>query len=119
VSTPPAFPIAAAAERRLDRRRFLRTAGAAAAFVLAGEWAGRRLAERAGPSGDAITVRLDDGTAVTWDRRCPHLGCPVVWVPERARLECPCHRAAFDPRTGAVLSGPPQRGLRRLDSREV
>ncbi len=119
MKTPSDFPLSVDAERARDRRRFLRAAGAAAALVAVGEWAGSRMAERAGPSGDTITVRLDDGTVVSYDRRCPHLGCPVLWVPERGRFECPCHRAAFDARTGSVLSGPPQHGLRPLHVRRT
>ena len=129
------FPVALTDERRLDRRRFLYAMGAAAALVLGGEWAGRRLGDAApGPAvrlpdptalapGEAVTVasngtapevlavRLDPDTVVAFDRRCPHLGCPVLWSAERARFECPCHRAAFDARTGRVLFGPPRRGL--------
>jgi Rieske Fe-S protein len=56
-------------------------------------------------------VRLDDGSLVAYDRRCPHLGCPVLWSAESARFECPCHHATFDARTGSVLFGPPRRGL--------
>jgi Rieske Fe-S protein len=119
VKTTSDFPVSADAERALDRRRFLSAAAAAGALVVAGEWAGGRTARRAGPSGDAITARLDDGTVVSYDRRCPHLGCPVLWVPERERFECPCHRATFDARTGAVLSGPPAHGLRPLRVRRA
>jgi Rieske Fe-S protein len=61
---------------------------------------------------EALVVRVDaDAPPVAFDRRCPHLGCPVLWSAERARFECPCHHAAFDARTGAVLFGPPRRGL--------
>jgi nitrite reductase/ring-hydroxylating ferredoxin subunit len=60
---------------------------------------------------EALAVRLDAATVVAFDRRCPHLGCPVRWAAERGRFECPCHGAAFDARTGAVLFGPPTRGL--------
>jgi Rieske Fe-S protein len=62
-----------------------------------------------------LAVRLDADTVVAFDRRCPHLGCPVVWAAARARFECPCHRAAFDARTGQVLFGPPRRGLGRVE----
>lgn len=129
------FPVSAAAEQRIDRRRFLCAAGCAAVLVATGEW----LAHRAGAvapervdlpradaeglaagearsvsapgGGEALVVRLDAGTLVAFDRRCPHLGCPVIWAAERGRFECPCHHAAFDARTGAVLFGPPRRGL--------
>ena len=129
------FPQSAAAELTLDRRRFLCGAAAAAALVAGGEWAaGRSGVEDATPSrvtlpaadpltiGEAravttpdgravLAVRLDADTVVAFDRRCPHLGCPVVWEAAQQQFACPCHRAAFDARTGNVLSGPPRRGL--------
>jgi len=138
VKRPDVFPIAEAAEHRLDRRRFLCAAGAAAAAAIGGEWiAGAVERSRTSPlavaldahaplaagearalndprGGEALAVRLDDGTLVAYDRRCPHLGCPVLWSAERARFECPCHHAAFDARTGRVLFGPPRRGLARV-----
>lgn len=129
------FPVTVSDERRLDRRRFLAAAGAAAAVALLGDRLGRR-AERVltmpmdvgasaldglavGAARDVVAtdgrvvlaVRLDAATVVAFDRRCPHLGCPVRWSAERGRFECPCHHAAFDARTGAVLFGPPTRGL--------
>lgn len=126
------FPVATAAERQLDRRRFLSAAGATMVLALGGEWVGWRLGEtpatgepvrlpdpgslRPGeartlePAG-VLVVRLDVDTVVAYDRRCPHLGCPVLWSAERGRFECPCHHAAFDARTGRVLFGPPERGL--------
>jgi Rieske Fe-S protein len=133
--TKAAFPIEADAESTVDRRRLLCGAGAAAALVVLGEWS-RRARERAVPApgpavladpgtlavGEAraltttdgraaVAVRLDAETVVAFDRRCPHLGCPVRWAGARGRFECPCHRAAFDARTGAVLHGPPRTGL--------
>ena len=119
----------------LDRRQLLRAAGVTAVAVVAGEWVGRWLGSRqqagavrladAGalvpgearavttdmPAGEALLVRLDADTVVAFARRCPHLGCPVLWSRERGRFECPCHRAAFDARTGDVLFGPPRQGL--------
>lgn len=135
LKTKEPFPIAADAEVRLDRRRFLGAIGGAAVLTLCGEWAGRKLeaarsrvlevhldtrqplavgASRAltdAAGGEVLAVRLDESTVVGFDRRCPHLGCPVLWSTERGRFECPCHRAAFDARTGRVLFGPPRRGL--------
>lgn len=133
--TGEAFPVAAADEQRLDRRRFLCAAGSAAVLALGGEWAARRARERgelplevaldgadalapgeartltAADGREALLVRVDEGAPVAFDRRCPHLGCPVLWSAERTRFECPCHHAAFDARTGDVLFGPPRRGL--------
>jgi Rieske Fe-S protein len=131
------FPIAAAAERALDRRRFLCAAGAATALVLAGEWVAHRaspatppervVVPNAGalavgearafdtPAGvQALAVRLDATTVVAFERRCPHLGCPVVWSAARGRFECPCHHAVFEARTGRVVAGPPPCGLTPL-----
>ena len=133
---PTPFPPTTADERRLDRRRFLGACGAAAALAVLGNRVGRsaehaltRPADIVEPHGldglavgeardvlaadgrVALAVRLDADTVVAFDRRCPHLGCPVRWSAERGRFECPCHHAAFDARTGAVLFGPPTRGL--------
>lgn len=129
------FPRELAAERRLDRRRFLCVAGAAATAALGGEWLGRELEQARARTlevalgdgepppvgeartlvdpagGEALVVRVDAQSVVAFDRRCPHLGCPVLWSRERGRFECPCHHAAFDARTGRALFGPPQRGL--------
>ena len=129
------FPVATSAEQSLDRRRFLCAAGSAAVLAVGGEWAARRLgatlaepatvtlaADAVPAPGEAevllatdgrevLVVRPDGAAPVAFDRRCPHLGCPVLWSAERGRFECPCHHAAFDGRTGAVLFGPPRRGL--------
>lgn len=129
------FPTTTAGEASVDRRRFLAACGAAAAVAVLGDALGRRAEHDlaaptdvsaaalaplavgearalAGADGrETLAVRLDADTVVAFDRRCPHLGCPVVWAAERGRFECPCHHAAFDARTGAVLFGPPRRGL--------
>jgi Rieske Fe-S protein len=135
VKPPDRFPLAEHAEHRLDRRRFLGAAAGAALVVAAGEWLGHAYASAAAarpdvalPDGgllargesralaashgrEVLMVRLADDALVAFDRRCPHLGCPVLWSAERVRFECPCHHAAFDARTGRVLFGPPRRGL--------
>lgn len=133
------FPIERDAERQLDRRRFLCGAGAALVAVAAGRALanGRRESEpapiaaasiasllpgeprvfRREAGNEVLAVRLLDGQVVAYDRRCPHLGCPVIWAAERERFECPCHHAAFDAHTGEVLFGPPRRGLRPVTVR--
>jgi nitrite reductase/ring-hydroxylating ferredoxin subunit len=131
---PSPFPVTLADEQRLDRRRFLGAAGAALLLVAAGEWLARRLAGRRGTpppiadtalaglapgdaraiphaDGETLAVRLADGRLAAFDRRCPHLGCPVIWAAEHGRFECPCHHAAFDAASGRVLYGPPRTGL--------
>ncbi|MBI3784692.1 MAG: Rieske (2Fe-2S) protein [Deltaproteobacteria bacterium] len=133
---PEVFPVALASERVLDRRRFLCAAGGAAVLALAGEWGAKRAEEgsqaealalqldetplavgeartvTATGGAEALVVQVDASTLVGFDRRCPHLGCPVLWVKEHTRFECPCHHAAFDARSGEVLFGPPRHGLR-------
>ncbi len=134
------FPIAAAEERQLDRRRFLGVAGCTALLVAAGEWAGTRFeptapevvdidvatlrpgeprAILAADGGEVLAVKLAGGEVAAFDRRCPHLGCPVLWSEEQQRFECPCHHAAFDGRTGRVLFGPPRRGLTSVTVRNA
>ena len=46
---------------------------------------------------------------------CPHLGCSIAWSDEKDRFVCPCHNGVFAP-DGALVSGPPPRGMDRLDT---
>jgi Rieske Fe-S protein len=62
----------------------------------------------------AIAVRLADGTLVAYSSVCTHLGCAVLWSAKSGNLECPCHKGAFDARSGSVMAGPPQRRLHRI-----
>ncbi len=129
------FPFDDEAARHINRRGLLRTAVASVVAIAGGEWlgsllqpgpaaevvdapevaglqVGEALATRsAGGGADVLVVRVDAQTLVAFDRRCPHLGCPVLWSGERSQFECPCHAASFDARTGNVLSGPPRCGL--------
>lgn len=123
----------------LGRRAFLWTAALGGLAALLGEWIPRRRVAAAPaiapfripgatdlPAGSAVSftvpgttipgvlVRLAADTYAAFDQRCPHLGCPVEWSAQRARFECPCHRAIFDGSGGRVVSGPPPRGLRRI-----
>jgi len=47
---------------------------------------------------------------------CPHLGCSVAWHDDRKKFVCPCHGGQFD-QLGQHISGPPPRGLDRLNAR--
>lgn len=47
---------------------------------------------------------------------CTHLGCRVAWEGAQGHYKCPCHGGVFD-RSGAVVSGPPPRGLHTLPVR--
>ncbi|SEK22522.1 ubiquinol-cytochrome c reductase iron-sulfur subunit [Streptacidiphilus jiangxiensis] len=65
----------------------------------------------------AIAIRLQDGTLVGYSTVCTHLACGVLWREDRGtegELYCPCHEGAFEPREGAVVQGPPPRGLPKV-----
>jgi Rieske Fe-S protein len=63
----------------------------------------------------AILVRAKDGSYAAFGQKCTHLSCPVHYSKTNDRLECPCHEGGFDAKTGAVLYGPPQRPLDKVD----
>ena len=58
-----------------------------------------------------LLLRLAPDRFVAFEQKCTHLGCPVLYRPERRTLECPCHEGLFDAETGQVLAGPPPRPL--------
>ncbi len=65
----------------------------------------------------AIFAMSDDGETYTvLDATCTHLGCLVRWKESENHFACPCHSAFFD-RRGEVVSGPPPRRLRRLETK--
>ena len=67
-----------------------------------------------------VWVYTEDGEQFTvYNGRCTHLGCsyrfdkdpdPSVH-PQPNVFHCPCHHGVFDVKQGAVLAGPPPRGL--------
>lgn len=63
----------------------------------------------------AILVRSKQGEYFAYGQKCTHLACPVYFAKEHQRLECPCHEAGFDMKTGAVLYGPPPRPLDKIE----
>ncbi|HVM64049.1 MAG TPA: Rieske 2Fe-2S domain-containing protein [Acidimicrobiales bacterium] len=52
------------------------------------------------------------GRFVAFDATCTHNGCPVQYA--GSEFQCPCHGAAFDTSTGAVVQGPARRPLRAI-----
>ncbi len=62
----------------------------------------------------AILVRSKQGEYFAYGQKCTHLACPVYFEKENQRLECPCHEAGFDIKTGSVLYGPPPRPLDKI-----
>jgi thiosulfate dehydrogenase [quinone] large subunit len=63
----------------------------------------------------AIVLELAAKDFVAYDTVCPHLGCTVQYAPSANLMICPCHGSQFDVTNGAVLNGPAQRGLTKLD----
>lgn len=59
-----------------------------------------------------VWLRTEDGESFTcYSGVCPHLGCSFTYEPDTQRFHCPCHHGLFEGRTGAVVGGPPPRGL--------
>lgn len=78
------------------------------------------LAERDGwrdvvSSHSVIVNRGADGKLNVLSSVCPHLGCSVAWHENKQRFICPCHGGQFAA-NGDRISGPPPRGLDRLDA---
>lgn len=69
-------------------------------------------------SDSAILIRTKDGKYYAYGQKCTHLSCPVYFEKQKERLECPCHEAGFDARTGNVLYGPPPRPLDKIEIEE-
>jgi Rieske Fe-S protein len=59
----------------------------------------------------AILVRAQDGQFYAYSQKCSHMGCSIYFERASHRLECPCHKGAYDVQTGFVLNGPPPRPL--------
>lgn len=65
-----------------------------------------------------VWVYTDDGEHFTvYSGRCTHLGCSFAFDADKKIFHCPCHQGMFDPKTGAVLAGPPPRPLDQLDTK--
>jgi cytochrome b6-f complex iron-sulfur subunit len=55
--------------------------------------------------GEQITV---------FDAHCTHMGCLIIYNPQKHIFNCPCHQSRFD-HNGNVLRGPAKRSLDRID----
>lgn len=72
-------------------------------------------AQLTAPGGDPVFVaRTADGGYKACSGICTHAGCPVGVDQAKGVLACPCHGSTFDPRTGAVITGPAQDPLPSL-----
>lgn len=59
----------------------------------------------------SLLIHHADDTWVAMDGVCTHMGCEVRYESNKNRVYCPCHGGVFDPKTGAVLVGPPKKPL--------
>jgi nitrite reductase/ring-hydroxylating ferredoxin subunit len=59
-------------------------------------------------------IRDDEGDFLAVHRRCPHLGCNVIWEPEEEQFVCPCHASNFDS-YGDFASAPVPRPLDTIE----
>ena len=63
----------------------------------------------------SVWLFTEDGeTFKAYNGHCTHLGCGFLLSKDKKTFSCPCHRGQFDVKTGAVLAGPPPRGLDEL-----
>jgi menaquinol-cytochrome c reductase iron-sulfur subunit len=62
--------------------------------------------------------RSADGQLKVLSPVCPHLGCSVSWHQDQDRFICPCHGGQFSA-DGSRISGPPPRGLDKLEAQVV
>ena len=136
------FPYEAAGEDEVTRREFARYLVAGAGVMAAGNlgiaaWTQLRSINTGDPrevvalsdvaigdthlfryptdSDPAILLRIGDREVVAFSQKCTHLGCVVYFEDDEDRWHCPCHEGNFEPRTGAVISGPPPRPLGRIE----
>jgi thiosulfate dehydrogenase [quinone] large subunit len=54
------------------------------------------------------------GQFVAFNAVCPHAGCTVNYFSGSELIVCPCHGSEFNPASGAVETGPAQRGLAKI-----
>jgi cytochrome b6-f complex iron-sulfur subunit len=62
----------------------------------------------------AMLIHHTDDTWVALTAVCTHLGCTVQYEPQANRIHCACHGGVYDPHTGANVSGPPPKPLKRF-----
>ncbi len=74
---------------------------------------GSALMFKFGPA-PALLIHHTDGTWVALTAVCTHLGCTVQYEPQMHRIHCACHGGVYDSHTGANVSGPPPKPLKRF-----
>ncbi|MCB2154643.1 Rieske (2Fe-2S) protein [bacterium] len=59
----------------------------------------------------AMLIHHKDGSIVSFDAICTHLGCTVQFQADQDRIYCACHGGIYDPNTGKNIAGPPPKPL--------
>lgn len=57
-----------------------------------------------------VYLHKNEGGLKCFDPACTHLGCKIKFQDDQRRYFCPCHGGIFN-EDGAVVSGPPPKGL--------
>jgi len=63
----------------------------------------------------AMLIHHADGTWASLSAVCTHLGCTVQYEPQMDRIHCACHGGVYNPYTGANVSGPPAKPLKKFN----
>ncbi len=61
-----------------------------------------------------VVTQPTQGTFHAFSATCTHQGCTVAQVAD-GTIDCPCHGSRFDVTDGAVVRGPADQPLRRVD----
>ena len=64
-------------------------------------------------TGEVLVCRSSESEAVAFSAICTHKGCTVE--PSGPELVCPCHNSRFSVTDGAVLGGPADEPLAKVD----
>jgi cytochrome b6-f complex iron-sulfur subunit len=62
----------------------------------------------------AMLIHHLDGTWASLSAVCTHLGCTVQYEPQADRIHCACHGGVYNAYTGANVSGPPPKPLKKF-----
>ncbi len=76
---------------------------------------GETVAVRTSEGAEVVVTRVSEEEVVALSAVCTHQGCTVVR--EAEDLSCPCHGSRFAVADGAVLQGPAEEPLPRVDVR--
>lgn len=113
----------------IDRRSFIRAAGATVAFagvagalpVVAGARVGAAEKSYPIPTADGVQIDRDmdviisrvHGKVLAFNLACPHQNTAIRWDGGRGRFQCPKHKSVYTPE-GVFVEGRATRGLDRF-----